>query len=64
MISYYIPSRYLRSSNANLLNELRFSVNSYGGRALSLGSPRLWNKLPSSVKACTDFLEFKSKLKT
>ena len=64
MISYYIPTRCLRSSNANLLNEPRFSINSYGGRAFSVSCPRLWNKLPSSVRACTDFSEFKSKLKT
>ena len=64
MISYYKPSRCLRSSNANLLNEPRFSVNSYCGTALSVSSPRLWNKLPSSVRACTDFSECKSKLKT
>ena len=41
MISYYKPSRWLRSSNASLLNEPRFSVNSYGGRAFSVSSPRL-----------------------
>ena len=59
-ISCYKPSSSLRSSNANLFNEPRFSVNSHGGRAFSISSPRLWNKLPSSVRACTDFSEFKS----
>ena len=65
MISYYKPSRCLRSSNASLLNEPRFSVNSYGGRAFSVSSPRLWNKLPSSLRSSMlDLSEFKSKLKT
>ena len=50
MISYYKPSICLRSSNANLLNEARFSVNSYGGRAFSVSTPRLWNKLPSLLE--------------
>ena len=65
MISYYKPSRCLRSSNPSLLNEIRFSVNSYGGRVFSVSSPRLWNKLPSSLRACIDLSEFelKSKLK-
>ena len=64
MISHYEPSRCLRSSKANLLNEPRFNVNSYGGRAFYTSSPRLWNKLPVSIRACTDISEFKSKLKT
>lgn len=64
LISHYEPSRSLRSSKANLLNEPRFNVNSYGGRAFYASSPRLWNKLPTSIRACTDLLEFKSKLKT
>ena len=64
MISYCKPSRCLRSSNASLLNEPTFSVNSYGGRAFSVSSPRLWNKLPSCLRACIDLSEFKSKLKT
>ncbi|CAB3997172.1 Hypothetical predicted protein, partial [Paramuricea clavata] len=49
---------------SNLLNEPRFNVNSYGGRAFYASSPRLWNKLPVSIRACTDISEFKSKLKT
>ena len=64
MISHYEPSRCLRSSKANLLNEPRFNVNSYGGRAFYASSPRLWNKLPVSIRACTDISEFKCKLKT
>ena len=58
------PSRSLRSSKANLLNEPRFNVNNYGGRAFYVYSPRLWNKLPTTIRACVDFMEFKSKLKT
>ena len=60
----YKPSRSLRSSKANLLNEPRFNVNSNGGRAFYVYSPRLWNKLPTTIRACVDFMEFKSKLKT
>ena len=63
MISYYTPSRCLRST-LNLLNKPRFSVNSYVGRAFYVSSPRLCNNLSSTVRACTDFSEFKSKLKT
>ena len=64
LISPYKPSRSLRSSKANLLNEPRFNVNYYGGRAFSVCSPKLWNKLPTTIRACVDLSEFKSKLKT
>ena len=49
LISPYKPSRSLRSSKANLLNEPRFNVNNYGGRAFSVCSPRLRNKLPTTI---------------
>ena len=50
LISPYKPSRSLRSSKANLLNEPRFNVNNYGGRAFSVCSSRLWNKLPTTIR--------------
>ena len=33
-------------------------------RFLCLYSPRLWNKLPSLIRACTVLSDFKAKLKT
>ena len=54
LISHYNPSRTLRSSQANLYNEPRFKVNNCGGRAFSVCSPRLWNKLSISIREFTD----------
>ena len=37
---------------------------SYGQQAFSVAAPRLWNKLPFEIRACSDVNLFKSKLKT
>ena len=39
-------------------------MKTYGQRACSVATPRLWNKLPFESRACSDVNLFKSKLKT
>ena len=41
-----------------------FNMKTYGQRAFSVAVPRLWNKLPFEIRACSDVNLFKSKLKT
>ncbi len=53
-----------RRDNMNLLVEPRFNRTTYGGRAFSRSAPRLWNKLPASVRDCTTLSSFKTSLKT
>jgi len=60
----YIPKRNLRSSDKKLLIEPKFRLQTYGGRAFSVYAPRIWNKLPLSLRNCDKLDTFKSKLKT
>ena len=54
-----------RSSSDHLrLEEPNFNMKTYGQQAFSVAAPRLWNKLPFEIRACSDVNLFKSKLKT
>ena len=51
-----------RTSRDHLrLEEPNFNMKTYGQRAFSVGAPRLWNKLPFEIRACSDVNLFKSK---
>lgn len=60
----YCPPRALRSGYSNLLVVPKTIMRSYGDRAFSVAGPRMWNKLPSSVKDCSSIDAFKRNLKT
>jgi len=60
----YKPPRILRSSSANSLVEPRSLTRTYGDRAFSVVAPRLWNRLPASVKDSSSVDSFKRSLKT
>lgn len=47
---WYVPTRSLRSSSANLVNVPRFRRTRFGGRAFSSAATRLWNELPSNLR--------------
>ena len=65
ILKFYHQSRTLRSSRDHLrLDEPNFNMKTYGQRAFSAATPRLWNKLPFEIRACSDVNIFKSKLKT
>ena len=50
LLTSYIPSRSLRSSNQSLLVVPRSIQKSYGGRAFAVAAPRLWNALPIHMR--------------
>ena len=69
MLTIYSPVRNLRSSTANspLLKppSIRaIKTVSYGNRAFSSAAPKLWNQLPSDIRAAKSVDHFKSMLKT
>ena len=53
-----------RTSRDHLrLEAPNFNMKTYGQRACSVGAPRLWNKLPFEMRACSDVNLLKSKFK-
>ena len=64
LISDYKPLRELRSSSQSLLNVPSSITHSYGDRAFSTVSAKLWNDLPSFVKNSSTVGQFKTNLKT
>ena len=64
LISKYLPSRDLRSSDQSLLTVRSFNTQKYGRRAFSVSAPILWNSLPEDVRSARNYELFKKKLKT
>uniref|UniRef100_A0AAR2M4G4 Reverse transcriptase domain-containing protein n=1 Tax=Pygocentrus nattereri TaxID=42514 RepID=A0AAR2M4G4_PYGNA len=64
LLSYYEPSRLLRSQGAGLLLVPRINKATSGGRAFSYKAPQLWNNLPANVRESDTAPIFKSRLKT
>ncbi|XP_062864364.1 uncharacterized protein LOC134326089 [Trichomycterus rosablanca] len=65
LLHQHIPSRSLRSSEANLLSiPSRTKHRTWGDRAFSIAAPSLWNALPKHLRDCPDLSKFKSLLKT
>ena len=46
-----------------LLQEKR-SKTKYGDRPFEIAAPKLWNKLPPTIRNCDTILRFKKELKT
>lgn len=63
LLDLYVPSRQLRSSNSIQLIEHK-TMNSYGDRSFTCAAPKLWNKLPISIRHISDLYKFKKALKT
>ena len=64
LINPYVPARCLRSSSHNLLQQPRFNLQTYGGRAFSVASPALWNALPLNAKNSPSVAILKQRGKT
>ena len=69
MLSIYSPSRRLRSSTSDgtLLKPpsvRAIKTATYGDRAFSAAAPKLWNGLPSNIRAIKSLQRFKTTLKT
>ena len=64
MLTQYIPSRSLRSSQKNQLIKPSPKLKHFGERAFTFVGPDLWNSLPEDVKSAPSLQTFKTKLKT
>lgn len=64
MLSFRKFSRSLRISDQELLTEPMAKLRTYGDRAFSTAAPRLWNKLPLSIRKSASEDIFKKNLKT
>jgi len=63
LVTYYRPTRTLRSTGTNLLNVPRRATK-FGSSAFSCAAPTVWNSLSSQIRSCTSLNSFKTKLKT
>ena len=59
----YAVTRTRRADESQRLY-LPKTTNGKGDRAFKIAGPRLWNKLPSNIRAVTDIVDFKKKFKT
>ena len=65
LLNTYKPSRSPRSASRSLLEVPRaVSTSTYGERAFSVSSPKLWNGLPQQIRNAASFATFKKLLKT
>ena len=64
LISWYKPNKNLRSANEMLLQTKPSNLVTCGDRAFSIAAPKLWNGLPTEIKASKSVPIFKAKLKT
>ena len=56
-------SRTLQSSGANLLHVPKSNIVK-GDRAFMIAGPKVWNSLPSNIRAIPNLVDYKKKLKT
>ena len=64
LIHHHKPVRQLRSSSQGLLDIPPYYTEFYGARAFSTTAPKLWNKLPPSIRNISTTSSFKRALKT
>ena len=64
LLNPYIPSRSLRSQNAQLLSLPRFNLKSCGYKSFTVSGPTIWNSLPISLRKTESLSTFKRHLKT
>ena len=57
LLSFYTPSRNLRSNEKLLLIEPK-SKHSWGDRSFVVAAPRLWNELPLSIRTHPHLLRY------
>ena len=50
LISQYLPSRSLRSSNTTFLTRLPGITSNFTSRAFSVSAPSTWNSLPAHIR--------------
>ena len=63
LISPYLPSRDLRSSNANMLTVPRSNIK-FADKGFYIAGPSVWNSLPLDIRSAESLSIFCSRLKT
>lgn len=63
LLERYTPPKDLRSAEDFQLKDRRVNKQ-YGERAFEIVGPRLWNKLPLTIKNCSTVASFKTAIKT
>jgi len=63
LVSPYIPSRSLRSSNANMLTVPRANIK-FADKGFYIAGPSVWNSLPSDIRSAESLNIFCTRLKT
>ena len=64
LLSIYVPSRCLRSSDNSLTLVVPRTHRKVGDRAFSVAAPKQWNSLPPNIRQITSTQAFKRSLKT
>ena len=64
LLSPYVPTRDLRSSNQALLDFPKGKFTAKGHMAFAIKAPTLWNALPLEIRLAESIPRFKSLLKT
>ena len=64
LLNIYQPSRSLRSRSLKYLSVPKCNTVSYGHRAFSVASAKLWNSLPYYLRFTENINTFKTSLKT
>ena len=64
MVKKYKPSQVLRSGQGNELCRTNPKMTTYGHRAYTYAAPKLWNSLPSKIRALDNLDDFKKAIKT
>ena len=64
LLSPYIPTRNLRSSNKCLLDTPKYRTKTIGSRIFSVFAPKEWNVIPQDIRMSETTDSFKKNLKT
>jgi len=64
LISSYVPSRSLRSSNTYLLAIPTGVTSHFSSRSFSVSAPSTWNSLPQHIRSVDRLSTFKRQLKS
>jgi len=59
LISHYLPSRSLRSSNTNLPTRPPGIISNFSSGAFSVSAPSTWNYLPAHIRSIDTLSTFK-----
>jgi hypothetical protein len=64
MLTWYAPTRSLRSDSQKLLKVKSAHLKTVGDRAFPVYAPKIWNALPEGIRRCESLEQFKVNLKT